>query len=228
MTKSDNIAKIALKAYTPSEMGTHFFYRKAKAYIDPTMDDLARYLRKKEICSHKTIYQLIYIFLIIERSLVISENPQQQLDQEETFMDSPPESSDREVSPKLVMGTKKYGRRSRPHNSKTGDASASDSEDSTEEKDSNSHRSCITQQVQRSTSQTDIPGTRRRQTVGVTETKLKRCASLPAQRNLFNQNKTKFQNKAKIVNDSLIQLAKKPLSSSVESLGKYYLKQIMI
>ncbi|XP_005180216.1 blastoderm-specific protein 25D isoform X3 [Musca domestica] len=162
-----------------------------------------------------------------KRSLVISENPQQQLDQEETFMDSPPESSDREVSPKLVMGTKKYGRRSRPHNSKTGDASASDSEDSTEEKDSSSHRGCITQQVQRSTSQTDIPGTRRRQTVGVTETKLKRCASLPAQRNLFNQNKTKFQNKAKIGNDSLIQLAKKPLSSSVESLGLKNLSSAM-
>ncbi|XP_061388737.1 blastoderm-specific protein 25D [Musca vetustissima] len=155
--------------------------------------------------------------VMIERSLVISEQ-QHQLDQEETFIDSPPESSDREVSPKLVVGTKKYGRRSRPHNPKSGDASVSDSEDSTDEKDSNSHRECVTQQVQRSTSQTDIPGTRRRQTVGVTESKLKRCASLPAQRNLFNQNKAKLQNKAKIGNDSLIQLAKKPLSSSVESL----------
>lgn len=27
-------------------MGTHFFYKKAKTFIDPTMDDLARYLRK--------------------------------------------------------------------------------------------------------------------------------------------------------------------------------------
>lgn len=32
-----------------------------------------------------------------------------------TYIESPPESSDREVSPKLIVGTKKYGRRSRPH-----------------------------------------------------------------------------------------------------------------
>ncbi|XP_073820865.1 blastoderm-specific gene 25D isoform X2 [Musca autumnalis] len=167
---------------------------------------------------------------VVERSLVISEQ-QQQLDPEETFIDSPPESSDREVSPKLVVGTKKYGRRSRPHNTKVGDLSVSDSEDSTDEKDSsNTHRACVTQSsVQRSTSQTDIPGTRRRQTVGVTETKLKRCASLPAQRNLFNQNKAKLgaTNKTKIGNDSLIQLAKKPLSSSVESLGLKNLSSAM-
>lgn len=110
---------------------------------------------------------------------------------------------------------------------KSDEISGTDSEDSTDERETTdttgSHRTCTSQQVQRSTSQTDIAGTRRRLTTGVTETKLKRCASLPAQRNLFNQNKTKLAaNKAKIGNDSLIQLAKKPLSSSVESLGKLW------
>uniref|UniRef100_A0A1I8P950 EF-hand domain-containing protein n=1 Tax=Stomoxys calcitrans TaxID=35570 RepID=A0A1I8P950_STOCA len=149
-------------------------------------------------------------------------------DQQETFIDSPPESSDREVSPKLVVGAKKYGRRSRPHITKGDDHTASDSEDSIDEKDSSSHRSCLAPEVQRSSSQTDIAGSRRRTNTGATETKLKRCASLPAQRNLFHQNKTKLAaNKAKLGNDSLIQLAKKPLSSSVESLGLKNLSSAM-
>lgn len=120
------------------------------------------------------------------------------------------------------MGSKKYGRRSRPHVQQNDPLSMSDSDDTNDEKNSGSaHRDCQTQQVQRSSSQTDIPGSRRRLTTGVTETKLKRCASLPAQRNLFNQNKAKMAvNKAKLGKDSLVQLAKKPLSSSVESLGK--------
>ncbi|XP_075153955.1 blastoderm-specific gene 25D isoform X2 [Haematobia irritans] len=157
----------------------------------------------------------------IDRALILNE-------QQETYIDSPPESSDREVSPKLVVGAKKYGRRSRPHIPKNNDLTASDSEESTDEKDSNSHRSCLTAQVQRSSSQTDIPGSRRRMTTGPTETKLKRCASLPAQRNLFQQSKAKLTaNKVKIGNDSLIQLAKKPLSSSVESLGLKNLSSAM-
>ncbi|KAI8125921.1 Blastoderm-specific protein 25D [Lucilia cuprina] len=149
-----------------------------------------------------------------ERALIISE-------QQETFIvDSPPESPDREVSPKLVVGTKKYGRRSRPHTTQriSNEQTASDSDDSNEEQDS--HRACSTHEVKRSTSQTDIPGSRRRcATSGLTESKLKRCASLPAQRNLFNTNKPKLvANKGSLVKDSLVPITKNTLSSSVESL----------
>ncbi|KAM7354565.1 blastoderm-specific gene 25D isoform 2-T2 [Cochliomyia hominivorax] len=152
-----------------------------------------------------------------ERVLIIS-------DEQETFIvDSPPESSDREVSPKLVVGSKKYGRRSRPQTQrKLNEQTASDSDDSNGDQDShNSHRGCSThqQQVKRSTSQTDIPCSRRRGTTGVTETKLKRCASLPAQRNIFQQNKTKLvANKGNLPKDSLMPITKNTLSSSVESL----------
>ncbi|XP_046808329.1 blastoderm-specific protein 25D isoform X2 [Lucilia cuprina] len=150
-----------------------------------------------------------------ERALIISE-------QQETFIvDSPPESPDREVSPKLVVGTKKYGRRSRPQTTQriSNEQTASDSDDSNEEQDS--HRACSTHEVKRSTSQTDIPGSRRRcATSGLTESKLKRCASLPAQRNLFNTNKPKLvANKGSLVKDSLVPITKNTLSSSVESLG---------
>ncbi|XP_023303836.2 blastoderm-specific protein 25D isoform X3 [Lucilia cuprina] len=149
-----------------------------------------------------------------ERALIISE-------QQETFIvDSPPESPDREVSPKLVVGTKKYGRRSRPQTTQriSNEQTASDSDDSNEEQDS--HRACSTHEVKRSTSQTDIPGSRRRcATSGLTESKLKRCASLPAQRNLFNTNKPKLvANKGSLVKDSLVPITKNTLSSSVESL----------
>lgn len=122
-----------------------------------------------------------------------------------------------------MVGTKKYGRRSRPQTQRkpSEPQQASDSEDSNEEQDS--HRSCSTQQVKRSTSQTDIPSTRRRCTTGVTESKLKRCASLPAQRNLFNQNKPKMvANKGNLPKDTLMPISKNTLSSSVESLGKYF------
>lgn len=166
------------------------------------------------------IYFVNNVFFFTERALIIS-------DQQETFIvDSPPESSDREVSPKLVVGTKKYGRRSRPQtqrkiNEPQQQQQASDSEDSNDDQDS--HRGCSTQQVKRSTSQTDIPGTRRRCTTGVTESKLKRCASLPAQRNLFNQNKPKMvANKGNMSKDTLMPISKNTLSSSVESLGKYF------
>lgn len=122
------------------------------------------------------------------------------------------------------MGSKKYGRRSRPQTQNiANDLSVSDSDDTNDEQDTHSHRSCHTQQVQRSTSQTDIPGTRRRLTTGITESKLKRCASLPAQRNIFQQNKAKLvANKSKLGKDTLSQLTQKNLSSSVESLGMCY------
>lgn len=201
-------------------MGTRFFYKKAKTYNDPIVDQLARQFRKIFKYFGKCLKYInsIYFVFLAERALIISE-------QQETFIvDSPPESSDREVSPKLVVGTKKYGRRSRPQTQNNAyDLSVSDSEDTNDELDTHSHRSCHTQQVQRSTSQTDIPGTRRRSTTGATETKLKRCASLPAQRNLLNQNKAKLvANKSKFGKDPLSQLTKSTLDSSVESLGKFF------
>lgn len=152
---------------------------------------------------------------VSDRVLVLSE-------QQETFIDSPPELSDREVSPKLVVGTKKYGRRSRPHNqNKNTDQLLSDSDDTNDDQDIYSHRSCNAQQVKRSTSQTDIPGSRRYCNTVATENKLKRCASLPAQKNMFNQNKTKLvSGKVKLGRDPSTPVTKTTLSSSVESLGK--------
>ena len=82
--------------------------------------------------------------------------------------------SDREISPKLIVGTKKYGRRSRPtQNSEeiTEDTSDSDNEvvPSSDKKSAN---------VQRSVSQSDVHGGKRRRPLQAT--KLKRCASLPS------------------------------------------------
>lgn len=54
-------------------------------------------------------------------------------------MESDNEVSDREVSPKLVMGSKKYGRRSRPTGHNTKNISLTDSDDDIE---NNDHRSC--------------------------------------------------------------------------------------
>lgn len=170
---------------------------------------------------HFLIYWIIIndaYFCFSDRALVLSEK------QETFIVDSPSEISDREVSPKLVVGTKKYGRRSRPHNqNKNSDQLMSDSDDTNDEQDVYSHRSCNAQQVKRSTSQTDIPGSRRYCNTIVTENKLKRCASLPAQKNIFNQNKTKLaSSKGKLGRDLPIPITKTTLSSSVESLGKYY------
>ncbi|XP_055595694.1 blastoderm-specific protein 25D isoform X2 [Uranotaenia lowii] len=100
-------------------------------------------------------------------------------------------SSDREVSPKFVVGTKKYGRRSRPRTDDCNgldsgsDVSNSDNESvpqqqqqqqsSTEDGKNNSSK-----QVQRSASQSDIHGSKRKRPLGVN--RLKRCASLPTHR----------------------------------------------
>uniref|UniRef100_A0A182JW17 EF-hand domain-containing protein n=1 Tax=Anopheles christyi TaxID=43041 RepID=A0A182JW17_9DIPT len=129
------------------------------------------------------------------------------------------ESSDREVSPKFVVGTKKYGRRSRPREDVNGvDSSSlssnSDNESVTvkstaltasvrktvEEKEEvlpkhvpgRTRQSFITgtgtvasSKVQRSASQSDIHGSKRRRPVVVGGTgvnRLKRCASLPTHR----------------------------------------------
>ncbi|EDV31770.1 uncharacterized protein Dana_GF15518 [Drosophila ananassae] len=117
-----------------------------------------------------------------ERSLVITDEPLTT-----TYIESPPESSDREVSPKLIVGTKKYGRRSRPHQG-IYELSVTDS-DNTDEDQHQKQRSLngndeLATQVQRSSSQTDLPGSRRLRTLHTSGSKLKRCASLPARRNL--------------------------------------------
>ncbi|XP_036340199.1 blastoderm-specific protein 25D [Rhagoletis pomonella] len=99
-------------------------------------------------------------------------------------LDSDCQASDREVSPKLVMGTKKYGRRSRPTVQNT---SLTDSEDDVHQHD---HRLCDVNlhhgisSVQRSSSQTDIPNKGRRRPPKMNDDiKLKRCSSLPTHRN---------------------------------------------
>lgn len=58
------------------------------------------------------MHLLILFIFLAERSLVISDETTS------AYIESPveAEASDREVSPKLIVGTKKYGRRSRPHN----------------------------------------------------------------------------------------------------------------
>ncbi|XP_026834579.1 blastoderm-specific protein 25D isoform X5 [Drosophila erecta] len=125
----------------------------------------------------------------IERSLVITDEPLTS-----TYIESPPESSDREVSPKLVVGTKKYGRRSRPQQG-IYELSVTDSdntdEDQLQQEKQRSLNGCdeLGVQVQRSSSQSDLPGSRRLRSVHTSGSKLKRCASLPARRKI-NSNST--------------------------------------
>lgn len=107
--------------------------------------------------------------------------------------------SDREVKPKFVVGTKKYGRRSRP----TSDVLDSENEEDSEEAnrsnesggaDGNNETYYVSSgaseeeakrvggnKVQRSASQSDIHGTKRKRPMSAS--RLKRCASLPPQRN---------------------------------------------
>lgn len=83
------------------------------------------------------------------------------------------QESDREIQPKLVVGTKKYGRRSRPTQNSDeliDETSDSDNEAAVREKKSS--------KVQRSVSQSDVHGAKRRRPLQAT--KLKRCASLPS------------------------------------------------
>ncbi|KAL5280441.1 NINL family protein [Megaselia abdita] len=102
-----------------------------------------------------------------------------------TIDDTNVDQSDREVSPKLIVGNKKYGRRSVPQSIINSDSSESDSEDE-EHTERFSRRMQKTQSVIRSCSQSDIA---RRRGVNIGPSKLKRCASLPAQKNL----RTRFQ-----------------------------------
>lgn len=126
-------------------------------------------------------------------------------------------SPTREVAPRLVMGSKKYGRRSRPQitegSQSEEDQKNSESEggEGEEEEDGDESEQQIegqgTNKVHRSASQTDVKRRRQPQT---TSTKLKRCASLPARRN---------RDFVRIRGSSPKTHVKAPLHSSVESLG---------
>ncbi|KAH8245802.1 hypothetical protein KR038_011128 [Drosophila bunnanda] len=163
----------------------------------------------------------------MERSLVITDEPLAS-----TYIESPPESSDREVSPKLVVGTKKYGRRSRPHQG-IYELSVTDSDNTDEDQlqQKQQQRSLnggdeLGAQVQRSSSQSDIHGSRRLRTVHTSGSKLKRCASLPARRNLqpkmhnVSTGATTSPTAAAKLKQLSIQ-SQNQQSSSVESLGHH-------
>ncbi|XP_055375665.1 blastoderm-specific protein 25D isoform X1 [Condylostylus longicornis] len=144
----------------------------------------------------------------------------------EKIVCSGPDSPGREISPKLIMGAKKYGRRSRPQSIAT-DSSLSETDDENTA-DAKSNR------VQRSSSHSDMhnsngTGRSRRRPTTTTNTKLKRCASLPAQKRNFHaktyakdqqQKQTQHQTKSEheIKSDPDIK-EQKQLTSSVESLG---------
>ncbi|KAG5674733.1 hypothetical protein PVAND_004684 [Polypedilum vanderplanki] len=89
--------------------------------------------------------------------------------------------SDREISPKFIVGTKKYGRRSRPtQNSDELINDTSDSDNEVVAQSSTIDKPLLTAKVQRSASQSDVHGAKRRRPLYTT--KLKRCASLPSQK----------------------------------------------
>lgn len=136
-------------------------------------------------------------------------------------------SPTREVAPKLVMGSKKYGRRSRPHitqaseeeGKQPGDRSGSENEEKDNEEGEDEEEQIEGQgtiKVHRSASQTDVKRRRQPQTnsgINNSSTKLKRCASLPARRNMARE----F---VRIRGSSPNKHVKAQLDSSVESLGK--------
>ncbi|CAH0554943.1 unnamed protein product [Brassicogethes aeneus] len=89
---------------------------------------------------------------------------------------NPEKSPDREVSPKLVFGSKKYGRRSRPRIDEV-------TQIFNEENDITINKSA----VQRSNSQSEVSNSKKRKT----NSKLKRCTSLPGHTDL---NSSKIEN----------------------------------
>lgn len=93
-------------------MGTRFYYKQKKGISDPVIEKLAARFGTNRITVKCLMHLLILFIFIPERSLVISDETTS------AYIESPveAEASDREVSPKLIVGTKKYGRRSRPHN----------------------------------------------------------------------------------------------------------------
>lgn len=139
-------------------------------------------------------------------------------------------SPTREVAPKLVMGSKKYGRRSRPQFNEKLEASQSEGEaeeeaerpkddESNSEEDEEGEEAVEqiegqgTIKVHRSASQVDV---KRRRQPKPNSSKLKRCASLPARRNMARE----F---VRIRGSSPNKHVKAQLdSSSVESLGNFF------
>ncbi|XP_055856016.1 blastoderm-specific protein 25D isoform X2 [Episyrphus balteatus] len=144
------------------------------------------------------------LIILFDRTLIFTNEPE-----DDKLPDSQNESSDREVSPKFVVGAKKYGRRSRPQFIGS-DSSPSESDDPDRETVNSSNSI-----VQRSSSQSDILSSHRRRPLSG-GAKLKRCASLPAQKNQRVRDaileKTKAARASKAAN-------KLNNTSSVESLG---------
>lgn len=125
----------------------------------------------------------------------------QKLSREKLFKSEPqsdPETSDREVKPKFVVGRKKYGRRSRPltdiKSEKEDTATLTESDDEDEEDDqsfydtnASSSESKTNNKVKRSVSQSEMQESKRRRPISAG--RLKRCASLPPQsRNVHGRN----------------------------------------
>ncbi|XP_055710040.1 blastoderm-specific protein 25D isoform X2 [Phlebotomus papatasi] len=102
----------------------------------------------------------------------------------ETSSSSIPLSPGREVSPKCIVGTKKYGRRSRPTSANLSSSSLSESDNEPNPETEKTSGSKV-KEVQKSASQNDVHGYKR-----VIGSKLKRCASLPAQRNRHEHTKS--------------------------------------
>ncbi|XP_067622615.1 ninein homolog isoform X2 [Eurosta solidaginis] len=188
-------------------MGTLFFYKKKNNFDESSVDALAS---------------------VLERTLIIKDTPNVT-----KFSDSDHATSDREVSPKLVVGSKKYGRRSRPTAQSLSNKSISDSDDDIDEQD---HRLCDinlqhgSSSVQRSSSQTDIPskGRRRLPTINCGG-KLKRCSSLPTQRSLQHKLASTPLNsniqRPILGRDVALSSLKLASSSSVESLDSPTFKE---
>ncbi|XP_055309722.1 blastoderm-specific protein 25D isoform X2 [Sitodiplosis mosellana] len=138
------------------------------------------------------------------------------------------ESKSREVSPKLVVRGKKYGRRSRPQSVAPFESSQSDSEEDYEfarvptagEKSKTYHK------VQRSVSQGDMHdtnGRRVRSSVSCSAsnnvTKLKRCASLPAQKRNVPYMSSKETENLKLQLEGSVESLDEPNDWSNESLS---------
>lgn len=122
----------------------------------------------------------------------------------------------REIAPKFVVGSKKYGRRSRPHcTTNLSEESSSDSENE-QIPDDISQSLCIettSHKVQRSASQNDLNLSKRR--ILKCDSKLKRCASLPAQKN------SKYIEKKNNNNKKVSSVSSVPkVESSLDSLGE--------
>lgn len=116
-------------------------------------------------------------------------------------------SPDREVSPKFVYGSKKYGRRSRPRND---DISASIND----QNDINSINKPLNNvPVQRSNSQTEVSYSKKRKT----NYKLKRCTSFPGNADIEFQKS--FANNIMNANDSEFVFSEEILREAWNKLG---------